>query len=65
MRFYLRRVRLNRGGYDDTGRYWGVGQPLYRYTTDDMDEFRYLRATDRDDAKDAIEGLYPGATFYA
>jgi hypothetical protein len=63
-RFYLTRVRLNQGGYDRRGQYWGVGQPLYRYTTDDMDDWRYIRVDDRADAKDAIEGLYPGATFY-
>lgn len=26
----LRRVALNAGGYDSTGRYWGRGAPLYR-----------------------------------
>lgn len=29
-RFYLRRVRLNSGGYDDFGSYWGCGAPLYQ-----------------------------------
>ena len=32
--FSLSRVRLNRGGYDSTGRYWGTGQPLYNYTAE-------------------------------
>lgn len=31
------RIRLNRGGYDPQGRYWGTGEPLY---------FVYLETTD-------------------
>jgi hypothetical protein len=29
-RIYARRVRLDRGGYDSGGAYWGTGAPLYR-----------------------------------
>lgn len=29
--FTLRRIRLNNGGYDRGGAYWGVGAPLYWY----------------------------------
>jgi hypothetical protein len=25
----LYRVRINAGGYDDGGAYWGIGEPLY------------------------------------
>jgi hypothetical protein len=32
--FTLRRVRINGGGYDSSGRYWGSGQPLYHYSAD-------------------------------
>lgn len=28
-RVRLFRVRINRGGYDDGGAYWGIGKPLY------------------------------------
>lgn len=39
--FELRRIRINNGGYDDGGAYWGLGIPLYwycAYETDDMIE---------------------------
>jgi hypothetical protein len=29
--FILRRIRINSGGYDDGGAYWGLGAPLYWY----------------------------------
>lgn len=29
--FELRKIRLNQGGYDDGGAYWGTGAPLYWY----------------------------------
>lgn len=32
MKLYVERIRLNRGGYDRRGRYYGVGQPLYHVT---------------------------------
>lgn len=58
-RVRLSRVRLNRGGYDDGGAYWGHGQPLWR--AEDADgEQRFLRAPDRAAAKAQI----PGCSFY-
>lgn len=33
-RLYLQRVRLNSGGYDSRGRYFGTGQPLYKWSTE-------------------------------
>lgn len=58
VRAYLVRVRLNSGGYDIRGRYWGLGQPLYMYELAD-ERGRYvhsdhIRATDRAHAKDLI-----------
>jgi hypothetical protein len=35
MKLSVERVRLDRGGYDSRGRYWGVGTPLYRVTSDE------------------------------
>lgn len=50
-RMYAQRVRLDRGGYDPDGRYWGVGAPLY-YVTDEGGEFyEYVRAPDAKEAK--------------
>ncbi len=42
------RVKLDRQGYDRTGRYWGVGPKLYRATMDDGETLRetHVRAPD-------------------
>lgn len=40
------RVRLDSGGYDDGGAYWGHGQPIY-CATNDADYFATLRADSR------------------
>lgn len=63
LRMHLRRVRINNGGYDDGGAYWGIGQPLYAYD-DGENDWSYLRAYNRDAAKRAIRELFPDATFY-
>ena len=50
----LFRVRINSGGYDDGGAYWGIGQPLYCATDDD--EYReFIRAWTRKDAAEALK----------
>jgi hypothetical protein len=66
MRFTLRRVYLNTGGYEygRVGRYFGIGAPLYRYTSDDGDTVGYLRAHYRSNARAIVLGRNPGATFY-
>ena len=39
-RWYIRRIRLNRGGYNATGHYYGRGMPLwYVYSADGQHEF--------------------------
>ena len=45
----LYRVKLNRGGYDDGGAYWGTGQPLYcaEWTIGEEDGRRFVRADNR------------------
>lgn len=40
------RVRLNSGGYDDGGAYWGCGLPLF-CATDGEDYRQFVRATSR------------------
>lgn len=40
------RVRLDSGGYDDGGAYWGHGQPIY-CATDGADYFATCRADSR------------------
>lgn len=48
------RVRLNAGGYDDGGAYWGHGLPLF-CATDGRDYRHFVRAIDRIDAIAALE----------
>ncbi len=49
-KLHLNRVRLDSGGYDPGGAYWGGGTPLYRVENDEGEQ-RYLRARDREAAK--------------
>lgn len=42
----LFRVRLDSGGYDDGGAYWGIGQRLY-CATDGADYRQFVRADNR------------------
>ena len=60
---YLRRVRIDSGGYDSGGAYWGLGQPLY-YCQDQDGNSQFLRAHSRDAAKRAILADWEGARFY-
>ena len=66
MRYTLRRVYLNTGGYEygRNGRYFGVGAPLYAYDADDGSKGGYVRAYDRKDAKETVADRHAGATFY-
>ena len=63
----MERVRLNAGGYDDTGSYWGVGGPLYR-VDDPESEYgatRHLRARNREHAKSVYRAQWRAdAKFY-
>lgn len=58
----LRRVRLDQGGYDQGGAYWGHGQPLFCAWNDENPPV-YVRATDRDTAKADLARMYE-VTFY-
>ena len=65
-RFTLRRVRLDSGGYDPGGAYWGHAEPLYWYAADtehgQVDG--YVRARTRERAKAEVRECYPDARFY-
>lgn len=52
-------VRLDRGGYDDGGAYWGHGAPIWCARTDDGTLFQTVRAPDRAAAAEALN-LTPG-----
>lgn len=63
----LRRVRLDVGGYDVNGTYFGTGERgeyLYWYASDDGSVDAVLRAESRADAKAKILTRYPKARFF-
>ncbi len=68
--FTLRHVRLNSGGYDSGGAYWGHHQRLYWWAItqhcegSSEESSGYFRARDRKAAKEHIKGLHEHARFY-
>lgn len=63
MQFYLIRVRLNSGGYDASGQYFGRGAPLYRYQCGNCTG--HVRGNTRNHAKAEVRKLHGEAsTFY-
>jgi hypothetical protein len=73
IKFRLVRVRLNQGGYDRTGCYYGTGEPVYWAQSEE--EFKFalgqprsiemdFRAANREDAKNKILSEIPNARFY-
>lgn len=63
----LRRVRLDMGGYDPNGTYFGTrewGRSLYWYASADGSVDAMVDAQDRDDAKRKIQVRYPKARFF-
>lgn len=63
-RWHLRRLKVNRQGYDTGGAYWGVGKPLFHAQTEFGDLVRYYRAYRREEAKDLLQADFPGALFF-
>ena len=59
----LERIRLDSGGYDNGGAYWGTGIPLYMASAEEDIRF-FLRADNREVAKLKIRADYPNVTFY-
>lgn len=55
MKLHVERIRLNQGGYDRRGRYWGIGAPLYRVSSDDGEIDKHVRAPDARAARRLIE----------
>lgn len=66
LKFTLRRIRLDRGGYDSYGAYYGHGLPLYEFeAVNDPSISGTLRAKDRDAAKQHIwKHVHRGAQFH-
>lgn len=70
IKFRLCKVRLNNGGYDSLGRYWGVGGDQL-YVADGTalvaaapNPYFHLRAISRADARNQVLAKYPNARFY-
>ena len=63
-RMYLRRIPIDSGGYDPGGAYWGSGQRLYGYASEDDSINGFTRASDRQHAKAVVLHHYPKAKFY-
>ncbi|QIG74598.1 hypothetical protein EVC11_016 [Rhizobium phage RHph_I20] len=65
MFFTLQRIRLNSGGYDSSGTYWGHGQRLYRFEAiNDPEAGGTCRAADREAAKRHVWKHWPNAKFF-
>ena len=58
------------GSYDSGGAYWGQGNPVFGYMyrayreSDEGLEQCFVRAVDRDEAKEEVRKVFKGATFY-
>jgi hypothetical protein len=63
---HLVRVRLDAGGYDGGGAYWGHGvggERLYGFAFSN-DICGFVWAKDREAAKEAVRDIHPLARFY-
>ncbi len=58
----LERVRLNQGGYDSGGAYWGSGEPLFRAEDSEGNQY-FLRGKNRAAAKKFLSDMFE-VTFY-
>lgn len=62
--FHMVRVRLDSGGYDSGGAYWGIGDRLYYYQGPITDIDGYVRGRTREAAKAAVRAIHPHARFF-
>jgi hypothetical protein len=60
-RLYLSKVRINQGGYDRLGTYWGIGGPLYWCANKDLSVDYCFRASTREEALKLVGQKYPNA----
>jgi hypothetical protein len=63
-RFNLETVRINQGGYDSGGAYWGTGMALWRAQEREGGTELFFRAPSRDAAKAKVRERFPNARFY-
>ena len=64
IKLVLRKIRIDNGGYDCLGTYFGWGAPLYWYANSEGTLDACLRADNRKEAKAEILRFYPQARFY-
>lgn len=64
LRFYLRRMPLDSGGYDSGGAYWGLGTPLWHAISTCGAYESFFRTSDRAAAKRLLRFTYPAARFF-
>lgn len=57
----LKRVRIDADGYDGLGTYWGIGAPLWWWSSGDGSIDRTARAANRDEAVKLVLFEYPNA----
>lgn len=55
----ITKERLNNGGYDRDGVYFGVGEPLYYVMDEDGIYGDYIRASCREEAIELAREIYP------
>lgn len=63
-RLYVRRIRLNDGGYDANGTYFGHGDPLWWVVSPDYTIDRVYREKNRLELVEQLAADYPWARFY-
>ena len=51
----LRKIRLDRQGYDQRGRYYGTGMPLYQAYSDETEKSVEFCARDQEHAKETLK----------
>lgn len=63
---HVERVPINSQGYDPGGAYWGTGRPLYVAWGEgpEYDAEYFVRAANRQEAKEAAAIVFPNAKFY-
>lgn len=66
-KFSLQKIKLDRGGYDSGGAYWGFrhpGESLYWAVNENETVERWFDAKSRDDAKRILREEFPNCTFF-
>lgn len=61
---HLVKIRIDSGGYDSGGAYWGIGDPVFYFEAHVTDIRGYVRARDRTAAKAEVRSIHPAAKFF-